>query len=154
MTETKEGNSWKHLTQMRLICFKGGVRLNRLKPGSGKEQRARNLLLGLRSQVSGEVWQARCRGEDLRFWGAMAPADQGENAATCEHMSWYLLSLGHSGTPISPDLGHPRPAHPHMGAQTQIIPPICAASPKHFHKQHLPRLPMVMIHLSPRAGQG
>ena len=76
------------------------------------------------------------------------------DSATCGHMSWYLLSLGHSSTPISPDLGHPRPAHPHMGAQTQIIPPICAAFPKHFHKQHLPCLPMVMIHLSPQAGQG
>ena len=36
--------------------------------------------------MSSAVWQARCQGEDLRFWGAVAPAEQGEKAATCEYM--------------------------------------------------------------------
>lgn len=56
-------------------------------------------------------------------------------------MSWYLLFLAHSL--VLPSLltwGIPEQLTPHMGAQTQIIPPIPVAFPKHFHMQVHPLL--------------
>lgn len=62
------------------------------------------------------------------------------DSSPCGHRPWSLPSLEHSSVPISPERGHPGLGRlsPHMGTQTQVIPPTCIAFPTHFYVRHLP----------------